>query len=394
MRISSLVIHRFRNLSDISLEVSPLFNGFWGQNGQGKSNLIEAVFVALKGRSFRPYANKQDWIPNEQNTLALKLWTTNDENIQHECKIEYTVDKGWKTFLDGKKISTNKLKNFFPVIVFSPDDHLIIRGSPEVRRNFLDNLFGDVCPGYVEVLHHFEKTLSSRNKILKKSKEMFGRAKKLDHGLQQELQSWDQVFVNKAAELTQLRIVLFRELRQYFRDSLVSMAPDLATGIHMELLSELAQSCEADGQNYQDKMQQLLEDSLMLDCITGWTHKGPHRDDLGLELQGAKARAQSSQGQARLLALALKWTHFKWLKSIRNETPVFMLDDLSSELDARRRKSLIEYIKETSGQVFVTGTDATIIENYGLNFDKNFELKQGKISLIQQENSAFGSKSL
>lgn len=388
MRISSLVVHSFRNLSGISVEFSNLFNGVWGQNGQGKSNLIESMFVALKGHSFRPYATKQDWLPNESTMVSVQLWTTNDENIQHECKIEYTVDNKWKTYLDGKKISTAKLKNFFPVIIFSPDDHLIIRGAPEVRRHFLDNIFGDVCPGYIEVLQRFEKSLGSRNKILKKCKENFSNSRTLERSLQQELHSWDLVFAEQAAELSHLRFELFRELTAYFTSSLENLAPDLSQNIQINFISSVEKHVENSIENYKQQFLAKLEDSLMLDCVTGWTHKGPHRDDLLIELAGAKARTQSSQGQARILALALKWAHFKWLKSIRNETPIFMLDDLSSELDARRRKGLIEFINESSGQVFVTGTDAKIVEKHGLKFDRNFDLKNGKISLINEENSA------
>jgi DNA replication and repair protein RecF len=356
VKVRSLEIQAFRNLSRVELRPSPGLNGFWGPNAQGKTNVLEALFAALRGKSFRPYSSKSDWVPKGSETSQEAARTR--VAIGLEDKRGFTTDVvlsqspagKWDLSFNGKRSLPSAVRSKIAVVVFSPDDHGLVREGPEQRRDYLDELFTDVCPGYAEVLGRFEKALKSRNSLLRR--EIIPEA---------ELRTWSHMLAEAATQLSQLRREIWPEFRRIF----LGIASDLFAGFTGPLEVELV--ADVPGAPTVEVFLEAFQKGLEVDKATGWTHRGPQRDDFSVRLGGSDARTTFSQGQARLLALSLKWTHAEWVRSQRGEPPIFLLDDFSSELDARRRELLLQQIRGLSGQIFVTGTDPSLVDSAGIS---------------------------
>lgn len=368
MKVRALEIRSFRNLAHVSLLPSAGLNGFWGPNAQGKTNVLEALFAATRGKSFRPYSSKSDWIPRLRSQAQLppevKISLEDRRGYTTELLLNLGANDKWELFLNGKRTFPSLVRSKVAVVVFSPDDHGLVREGPEYRRDFMDELFTDVCPGYAEVLARFEKALKSRNLLLRR--EAIPDA---------ELRTWSQLLAEAAAQLGALRNEIWPEFRLNFLRIAGELFAGFSGALEIRLEADIARE---DGRvpestDYLDAFRHCFEK----DKATGWTHRGPQRDDFTVLLDGADARTTFSQGQARLLALSLKWTHAQWVSSQRAEPPLFLLDDFSSELDAQRRELLLQQIRGLSGQIFVTGTDSTLVDSSGISEYTFWDVSQG-----------------
>jgi len=265
---------------------------------------------------------------------------------------------------------------------FAPDDHVRTRGAPEVRRRFLVEVFTDACPGYAEVLARYEKALKSRNRILKQMKrheEHETLSTGLSTGLSTaELESWTGVLATAAVQLSQLKDEVWPRFAEHFLDHSRRLFDE--TGL------ELSLRFAADRPKVEGRASQAADfidvyrKSWTVDKATGWTHRGPHRDDFVIELSGLSGRSKASQGQARLLALGLKWAHASWVQQERGEIPLFLIDDFSNELDGLRRKKLLEILAGIPGQVFITGTDSGSVDSGVFSEYRHYEVLNGQIT--------------
>ncbi len=370
MKVKSLRIAGFKNLSGVALEPASRINGFWGSNGQGKSNLLEALYATLKGRSFRPYSSRADWVPSTLSTpLAVFAELEDQAGHRYECAMRSEGDGKLSHFLNEKHTQAWRLAQKMPVVVFSPDDHSLVRESPEHRRDFMDEVFTDVCPGYAEVHARYEKALKSRNRVLKMLLQTENR------GGSTELVSWTAVLAQAAVELCDLK----SEVWPAFREEFLGVARELFEGTETQVGVDFEGSRPFGGAKHHDFIE-LFRLNEAVDRATGWTHKGPHRDDFRMHLAGLDSRAKSSQGQARLLALALRWSHARWVQRERGEIPLFLIDDFSNELDGLRRKKLLEILSGIPGQVFITGTDSNNVDRSHFAEDRHYSVDRGKVT--------------
>lgn len=364
------------------MKVSPSsgLNGFWGENGQGKTNILEALYFALRGKSFRVGATRLDFEPEDADTsecvgvLAptrklsskISIELENERGQDFQCEVFHDPDGRWLSHYNGKKIGSQRLREKVPVVVFSPEDHALIRGKPELRRHFLDEVFADICPGYGEVLERFEKALKSRNEVLKKepSREQLT-----------ELATWDEVFARNSVELMELRLESFPT----FKNKVEEVTEELfrETSMHVNLAFEPNLSTEKWKTFHFSEIFPILLESRGKDLATGWTHRGPHRDDFKMEIPGGDARTRASQGQTRLLALSLRWAHAHWVQEVQGEQPLFFIDDLSSELDAKRREALLGFIEHQKGQLFITGTERSLVDSRTFSDYKHYIVNTG-----------------
>jgi DNA replication and repair protein RecF len=371
LKIEHVRVVGFKNLKNLSFELGQGVNGFWGENGQGKSNLLEALYATVKGTSFRPYSHRNDWIPDDGASLGVEILCRDDIGIEYLCEVSFeSQSKTWAWRLNGKKSRVLSLADKIPIVVFSPDDHVLIREGPENRRNFLDSVLLDVCPGYSEVLGRFDKVLKSRNRLLKQ----YQRDEVGDYTA--EMDSWTRTLVVEAEGLRMLRSEVWPRFHEYFHY--------VAGPLFQSLATQLSLSFEQDGlepgQNFnKSTYYQSLKSEYRKDLATGWTHRGPHRDDFRIGLDGSDARSKASQGQARLLALSLKWTHALWVSQERREIPLFLIDDFSNELDILRRKKLLEMLGQISGQILITGTDSNTIHSANFSEYRHFGVQRGTI---------------
>jgi DNA replication and repair protein RecF len=345
VKISSLLVHNFRNIEQAELQLSPGLNVFWGNNAQGKTSLLEAAYVGISGKSFRSYAPKKDWITNGKSYGSLILNLT--DRREFEAKVELCTNDGkkWTSLINGKKASHQQIRSRVPIVAFSPEDHVLIRGSSDERRSFLDDLLTDVCPGYLEALERFHRALKQRNQALKSSD-------------RESIHVWSKLLAESGIEICALRRATWEDFAFRFREVVDGLFAHTPYKLNLKWRSNLNPEEMSSTEAYF----QLLESSMTVDLALGWTRRGPHRDDFAIEIDGQDSRAQASQGQARLLALGLKWLHSEWLRRARKEPPVFLIDDFSSELDEERRSTLIGRIRDLEAQVFVSSTDASTVD--------------------------------
>lgn len=368
MKILDVSIHRFRNLKDVSFSAGPEINAFFGENAQGKSNFLEALFVAMRGESFRPYSVKKDWITlggTFPPFIHISFLTHTGAKETIEFKDEGT---GVKHYLNEKRSSSQQLRLRHPIVVFSPDDHQVIRGEPEFRRRVSDDILSDVVPGHYEQLLIYERALKSRNTLLKEIRE-----KGFSPELKMQLQNWSALLAESGVKLLEIRDESWPEYKRLFQRVIHSLIHTQAQPVDIEWKSfpKLI---------HKEEFEQNLGKNLDRDIATGWTHYGPHREDFEMLLNGIPARTAASQGQARLLAMALRWAHAEWIRERCFEEPIFFVDDLSSELDKGHLKALFERLKTASGQVFLTSTNESFLEPNLIANTRKAYIVNGRVS--------------
>ncbi len=386
MLLRSVRIQNFRNLQNVTIDLSEGHAAFVGPNGAGKTNLIEAVYFALKGRPFRSFVQRTDLFSNDLQKTLISAPLQVDVFLQQEGARNSEVlvsgnaeTKRFQIKINDKKVPVGQLISRFPVVAFSPQDHELVRGGPEGRRDFLDQVFADICPGYFEMLEKFNRSLKQRNTLL--------RAIRDERATISELQSWNDVFIEAAIDLQSLRREAWPEFFDNFIQLRDSMELSFGSDLNLNWLTHTQSK---------DSLQKLLKEDQAKDLSTGWTHKGPHRDDLEILLSEQKVKGMASQGQGRLIGLLLRWTHARWIQKLRQEKALFLLDDFSSELDAHHRDQLIQNLLENSHQLLWTSTElieSSLQEIWGKSL-KILTVSDGKITaekelkcLLQRDES-------
>ena len=353
MKIARLVLHDFRNIHEATVEPHERFNVFHGDNAQGKTNLLEAVYLLGTLRSFKAATNGElvRWGTEE----AAVRGVVHKREVTRDIRINIRA-LGRSVFVDGKR--PRRLQDAFgtlTVVLFSPEDMDISKGSPSSRRGFLDRAVFNVFPSYYDELRAFETALKSRNALLR---ELDGRGMGGD-----VLDAFDAQVAATGARVADKRRRFVDDYRPRFEE----VHGRLVRGAHR---AELAYEMAWAGQ---DTAIEALEGALgerlaaerRRDVARGVTSSGPHRDDLALLVDGVVARTHASQGQHRTLVLALKIAEILHLEASLGYSPVLLLDDVSSELDRHRNAELMGFLDESGVQVFVTTTDRAHIRHAG-----------------------------
>lgn len=351
LHITSLKLADFRSYHRFKLTDLGDLTIFVGPNAVGKSNLLEAIQLTTALTSFR-----------SATTTQLIRWGADRARVEaaisgdgRNLEVALDLEKGSRRYsLNGKPARASALQDNLPAVVFSPDDLMLVKGSPRVRRAALDALGGQLSANYRSVKRDYDKIVHQRNVLLKQDAPALF------------IQSVDEVFCKIAAQLCLYRLQMFRQLRAAFEDQYHEIA---ASSEHAELRYRLSwesddedASLVADAQTTpsREELQRLVADALQRVADDERVRKrslvGPHRDNLEFLLDGHVAGEYASQGQQRTLAIAFKLTEFSLIETKRHERPVLLLDDVMSEIDATRRDLLTQYLKKAS-QTFITTTN-------------------------------------
>jgi DNA replication and repair protein RecF len=330
-----------RNLAPTTLEPRERFNVFVGDNGQGKTNLLEAIFAIATLRSFRT-TRLVDLVRfgSEHARLAARV---RRHDLVRLYELELSVGAR-RVRLDGKAMRPlSRYFGGFNVVVFTPEDLGLARGSPGDRRRFLDRCVFNLHPGYLALAGDYEKLLKQRNSTLR----ILGRGG--DAKLLDLLDIYDDQLADLGVAIAQARQAFLDAIRPALSDAFAAIT---RTG----LVAGVSYVSQARGLAAELRLQ--LRDGRGRDLATGVTHVGPHRDDLVFELDGRTAGSFASQGQLRAILLAWKTAELAVITRAHGEPPILLLDDVSSELDATRNSFLFEHLATASSQCFITTTAA------------------------------------
>ena len=340
MWIKKIKIKNFRNYESEEINLEKNINIFYGQNAQGKTNIIESIFLCSLGKSFRTKKDKEMIKLNEQNAVVEVEYEKSDR----DGKIKIEIGNKKNIYLNGIKIKKlSELLGNLNIVIFTPDDINILKGGPQNRRRFLDIMISQLRPNYMHILNLYIKTMEQRNNYLKQIK-----TEKKDENL---LEIWDEKLAEYAIKIYEYR----KEFIEKIIKKLDIIHKNITNGeeqIELEYVTE----CDS-----KEKYLKLLKERRKLDIIKGFTTKGVHRDDFMIYINKKDIKIFGSQGQNRTAMLSLKLAELQVIYDEIGEYPILLLDDFMSELDKTRRKNFLENIEGT--QVIITGTEKLDIEN-------------------------------
>ena len=356
MKIKSIELNNFRNYEVANIEFDKNINILYGDNAQGKTNLLEACYYSAISKSFKSNKDKEI-IRFGQDYLSIK--TIIDKN-DREYAIDISINNNKKTIkVDNVKINkTSDLLGLLNVILFSPEDLNIIKNGPSERRRFFDNEISQIDRIYLSDLINYNKVLNNRNKLL--------RDIAFDSSIKDTLDVWDMQLVEYGKKIIKRRREFIDELKYYVKDKHFKIS-----GGKEELIINYEPSI--DDMFFEDELINNREKDLKY----AQTSVGPHRDDISFKIDGIDIRKFGSQGQKRCSALSLKLSEIDIVSNIIKDKPVLLLDDVLSELDSNRQKFLLESISDIQTIITCTGLDDFVNNRFDVN--KVFNIVDGNI---------------
>lgn len=348
MYITGICIRNFRNIKEAELRFDKRLNLFVGKNAQGKTNLMEAISVCLGG-SFR-HVRFNQYVPTDdpQAEVIIRLYFR-DDNTERENSVEYTICNNILSVkYNGLKMNdAAELYGVLKYVVFIPEHLNLIKGAPELRRSYLDEVAVMQTRTHLKKLSRYNKGLKQRNNIL-----AFSGADKTE--LSAQLAPWNDVLACEGVNVTYGRLKYFAFLKEYTPD-IYSGLTEGSEQLEMEYISSVFKTERIDFDNV-DNLYNIyvreLEKNLESEMKLKYTAAGIHRDDVSFFINGMSARDYASQGQFRSAALALKLSEAEIIRRKNNTCPVIILDDILSELDFVRRNYILNNIEKS--QVFIT----------------------------------------
>lgn len=342
MLVTSVAADRIRSLDGVRLDLDTGVTAIVGPNGTGKTNLLEATYFGLTGRSFRT-ADRRDLIPFAGTWARCRVGVRSAEGVEHEFMSSVSRGQGNRFNLDGAAIDRAEAIDRRPMVtVFSPDRLDIVKGPPAIRRSHLDSWIAARWPRRAGTRAAFGRALAQRNALIAR---IAG-----GHGDRSQLSPWNRQVATTGAELTNSRNEAVRELS----------APYEKAGSELGLVGVNVLSYRPGSTGDRDELERGLEERLEADLRLGRTTWGPHHDELRLELDGRQLRRFGSQGQQRLGLLALFFAERDALLSGGSAPPLMLLDDVMSELDGERRNLLVDRLLE-GGQSVITAAESNLV---------------------------------
>jgi len=339
--ISTVRLQNFRSYPDASFEFEPGVNIVVGPNASGKTNLLESVMMLARGSSYR--ARDTEVIQFNKD------WARLDGNFEgHDRILKIQCDSGQlvKTFqIDDKSFKRLSFERVIPVVYFEPNHLQLISRGPDQRREYLDELLERSRPGFKALAASYRRTLAQRNALLKHG----------HHQAQQQLFAWDIRLSETGSQIAQARQKLADEINLGISKTYSQIAKR-KSAVELKYVSQFPAT------SYASRMLSKLQSSISQDLERGFTGSGPHREDFIFYLNGQPASGSASRGESRSLLLALKIFELNLIEKARDQKPVFLLDDVFSELDGARRRALVARLKKH--QTIITTTDAEAAIEY------------------------------
>ncbi|MCB0369658.1 MAG: DNA replication and repair protein RecF, partial [Bdellovibrionales bacterium] len=376
MFIKNVRLNQFRNFEKVETNFSPQINFFLGQNGQGKTNLLESLYLLIKGNSFR-YSNKNSFINyNIQNDLTENTFIRSDffeDNLSYKLQLSF-LEKSKSLTINQKKIAAAKIQKKFQCILFSPESLSFIKESSEFRRELIDDFLISVHSKNVDIIHDFKKILRTRNKLLKENKE--GKINSKNFPIL--LETINNLFFKKAVELTLARISGIKEIQSLINDHM-----QYISNSNVDILVDYVASDESILNFTDAKIEKKLSERHKVlssaEIASGTSLIGPHKHEIIFLYDQKDSRYFCSQGQQRAIILSFKMAQIVYHRKTHGWYPVLMLDDVLSELDAEKKMRLISFLEKINTQIFITATDFDKESDFRSSDHKIINISHGKI---------------
>lgn len=363
MSLQSLQITHLRNILSAKIDCSAQFNLFFGDNAAGKTSVLEAIYYLGTGKSFRTHHHDRV-VHYDENQLTL-FATVCADNAVIPIGIQRSRDGSLQIHINEEPVrSIAAISQQLPIQFIGSDSHRILSDGPKSRRQFLDWGLFHSNPLFFTQWKAFQKLLVQRNAALK------------NHAPLQELSIWNQEFAISAESLHALRQAYVDDFAPFFIEILRVLLPDVGIGIQY-----------LPGWDTVESLESCLHRNVSRETFVGYGLYGPHRADLSLSINNVPAQDALSQGQQKLISYALRLAQGLHLQNVMAKTPIYLIDDLPSELDSQKRSLVVKILSGLHAQVFITGIELDDLQEI-FNLDaknKLFHVKQGIISAHTKE---------
>lgn len=371
MVITKLSIRNFRNIASLDLEPGDGVNVIYGDNAQGKTNLVEALFLLTGQKSFRQ-TKESEFVRfgEKKGEINARFFAGGREQ-----EVSLTLEGGKRSaLLNGLPLGVGELTGRFFAVVFSPAELSLVRDGPSQRRGFLDSAITQVMPRYQKTMSDLSRALFQRNSLLSD----MARHPGMDDSL---LAVWDRSFAKLSYSIINARARFLARLAPFGEEIYQGISggkESFSVAYQCSIPGEWGAVPEEEGEAV---ILSALERSRREDLKNGCTTVGPHRDDMDLRVNGISARAFGSQGQQRSCALTLKLAECRLIQEVAGEQPVILLDDVLSELDKTRKQYLLSGL--ASGQLFITCCDRSGFSAIGKD-GVTWRIRDGQLAARQK----------
>lgn len=356
MLFKTLKVVDFRNIHEINLNMCKNLTVLIGTNGQGKTNIVEALYLLLNGSSFRQ-GNAKHFIREGKNKSLIAA-EVNFEGKTDEISLKFEDGKKICT-LNKKKVSSHKLVNLFPYVLFSPESLLAIKGGPDIRRFLVDESLVLLVKESKSLLQRHKKILKSRNSILR-DVSMGKREKGLAEPV---IESLNHLYLETSTEVSNLRKNTLLTLEPIMRESLRDLIQVDDIHLELEYCVNGNSTRDWDREKFDAAIRYRLEELGSREWTVGTSLVGPHKHDIVFKYQGMDSRYSCSQGEQRVIILAFKIAQIVYYKRIHGSFPMLLLDDVLSELDEKRGAFLIEFLRSCQAQTLMTTTNLPYVKS-------------------------------
>ena len=375
MLIEELKLKNFRNYSELTLHPHPGVNLFFGRNGSGKTNLLEAIHYCSLGRSHR-ISNDANAVKNGE-AFALSSVSIRNSLGQREIAVRFHPDEAQKKsiLMDGKKIAKfSDMMGCLRCVIFSPEDLGLIKEGPSLRRRYLDMMISQINRGYFIALQQYRTCMDQRNALIR-------NLRNNSYADTSMLSAFEETMAAPAAVIIRERRRIVSLLSESARNTYQRIS-DTDEEFRLSYHSSVKEETEIE-----EVICRLLRENREDDIRMGFTSVGPHRDDLILTLNKNQMKQFASQGQIRTAALSMKLSQMQILRDQSGEEPVLLLDDVMSELDRKRRACLIGEI--SSFQTFITCADRKDVDDEKVDRMWEVSADAGEARVCEIQNSEF-----
>jgi DNA replication and repair protein RecF len=381
MRIKSLQARDFRNFQSLQIEMRPRLNFFLGENGQGKTNLLEAVYLLCRGVSFRP-AESRSFLRRQGGGRSRLIAEIESKSLDYT--VEMSLEAGKKTAtINGKRANSATLMAHFPAVLFSPESLAAIKEGPDQRRQLIDEILINHDPRQGRLLREYSHALKSRNRLLRDLAEQIGPRDEVI----KSLNSLNRIYFLLSTHLTTARIRAIRDIEGCFRDAMRFIMDQPDEDISVDYLISGDSALTWSESEVFDALLKRHSQLASQEMASGGSLVGPHKHDIKLLFAGNDSRFYCSQGQQRALILALKIAQIVYHHQVHQTYPVLLLDDVLSELDMKKRANLMKFLEGISAQILISATDLTWSDQFGFDQNSIFTVSGGHIGRFEESPS-------